>query len=101
MPRTSPGPTVPDLPGKRAVLTGGSDGIGLEIAKRLAVAGAELVLPVRNVGKGQAAAAEIRAAAPAATVTLQPLDLSSLESVSALGDALRAEGAPIHLLVNN
>lgn len=93
--------TVPQLSGKRAVLTGGSDGIGLEIAKRLAAAGAELVLPVRNQNKGQAASAEIRAAAPGASVTLAPLDLSSLASVAALGDTLRTDGAPIHILVNN
>lgn len=101
MPRTDIDITVPNLSGKRAVLTGGSDGIGLGIAKRLAAAGAELVLPVRNQAKGQAAAAEIRATAPGATVILQSLDLSSLQSVAALGETLRAEGAPIHLLINN
>lgn len=101
MPRTPVDIDVPDLAGQRAVLTGGSDGIGLEIAKRLAAAGAELVLPVRNQAKGQAAAAEIRAAAPGATVVLQSLDLSSLESVAAFGEAMRSEGAPVHLLVGN
>ncbi|MFW6773340.1 SDR family oxidoreductase [Nocardioides sp. CPCC 205120] len=101
MPRTDIDLAVPDLSGRRAVLTGGSDGIGLGIAKRLAAAGAELVLPVRNPGKGQAAAAAIRAAAPGATVMLRDLDLSSLESVEALGETLRADGAPIHLLINN
>lgn len=92
---------VPDLTGRRAVLTGGSDGIGLGIAKRLAAAGAALVLPVRNRAKGESAAAEIRAAAPGADVVLHTLDLSSLESVAAFGHALVADGAPIHLLINN
>ncbi|GAA4671866.1 SDR family oxidoreductase [Nocardioides nanhaiensis] len=101
MPRRNIDITVPDLSGKRAVLTGGSDGIGLGIARRLAAAGAELVLPVRNRGKGEAAAAEIRAAAPGAVVRLHDLDLSSLESVAGFGQTLRAEGAPVHLLVNN
>ncbi|WP_030483952.1 SDR family oxidoreductase [Nocardioides aequoreus] len=101
MPRTDLDITVPDLAGRRAVLTGGSDGIGLGIATRLAAAGADLVLPVRNPAKGRAALDRIHAAAPEATVTLQTLDLSSLDSVAALGEALRAEGAPIHLLVNN
>ncbi|GAA5124538.1 SDR family oxidoreductase [Alloalcanivorax gelatiniphagus] len=101
MPRDDIDLTVPNLSGRRAVLTGGSDGIGLGIAKRLAAAGAELVLPVRNQGKGQAAAAEIRAAAPGATVVLHSLDLSSLDSVAALGQTLRTDGAPIHLLINN
>ena len=101
MPRPSIDIAVPRLAGKRAVLTGGSDGIGLEIAKKLAAAGAELVLPVRNQDKGRAAAAEIRAAAPGATVVLRSVDLSSLDSVAAFGEVLRTEGAPIHVLVNN
>lgn len=93
--------TVPDLTGVRAVLTGGSDGIGLGIATRLAAAGADLVLPVRNRTKGAAAIERIREAAPAATVSLRDLDLSSLDSVAALADTLREEGRPIGILINN
>lgn len=92
---------VPDLTGKRAVVTGASDGMGLKIASRLAAAGAEVVLPVRNPRKGEAALAAIREAHPAALVSLRSLDLSSLASVEALGDSLKEEGEPIHLLINN
>ncbi len=92
---------VPDLTGKRIVVTGGSDGIGLGIATRLASAGGEVVLPVRNRRKGEAAIERIRAAAPGASVSLRELDLASLASVEALGDRLLAEGLPIHVLVNN
>ncbi len=92
---------LPDLTGRRAVVTGGSDGIGLVIARRLAAAGAEVVLPVRNPDKGEAAAAAIRAAVAGADVSLRSLDLASLASVAALGTSLRAEGRPVHLLVNN
>lgn len=101
MPRTPIDISIPDLTGRRAVLTGGSDGIGLHIATRLAVAGAEVVLPVRNPRKGDAAIAGIRRMAPAASVTLRRLDLSSLESVAALADTLVSEGDPIHYLINN
>ncbi|MFF0340880.1 SDR family oxidoreductase [Kribbella sp. NPDC004875] len=93
--------SVPDLSGKRAVITGASDGMGLGMATRLAAAGAEVVLPVRNPRKGEAAIAAIRRAVPAASVSLRSLDLSSLESVAALGERLRDEGQPIHLLINN
>ncbi|MEU7487014.1 SDR family oxidoreductase [Streptomyces sp. NPDC042319] len=101
MPRTDFDITVPDLSGKRAVVTGGSDGIGLGIATRLAAAAAEVVLPVRNPSKGEAALDAIRAQVPGADVSLRTLDLSSLASVAALGKTLLAEDRPIHLLVNN
>ena len=93
--------TLPDLTGTRALVTGGSDGIGLGIATRLAAAGADLILPVRNARKGEAALTTILAAAPGASVSLRDLDLSSLESVAALGATLQAEGQPIQLLINN
>lgn len=101
MPRTPLDTTVPDLTGKLAVVTGASDGIGLGLAARLARAGAEVVLPVRNPVKGSAALDRIRADAPGATVSTRELDLSSLESVAALGRTLTAEGRPIDILVNN
>ncbi|MFJ4821918.1 SDR family oxidoreductase [Streptomyces bacillaris] len=101
MARQTPDITLPDLSGKRAVVTGASDGIGLGIAARLAAAGAEVVLPVRNPAKGENALAAIRRQAPGAEVSLRSFDLSSLDSVAALGDSLAGEGLPIHLLVNN
>ena len=101
MTRTPIDITVPDLRGRRAVVTGASDGIGLGIAGRLAAAGAEVVLPVRNPRKGAQALATIRDAAPDADVSLRELDLSSLASVAALGRTLRDEDRPIHILINN
>lgn len=101
MPRRPLDITVPDLTGNRAVVTGASDGMGVGIAARLAAAGAEVVLPVRNQRKGEAARAEILRSTPGARVSLRELDLSSLASVAALGASLLAEGRPIHLLINN
>ena len=93
--------TVPDLSGRRALLTGASDGMGLRIAARLAAAGAEVLLPVRNPVKGEAALAAIRQRQPSARLRLLDLDLSSLASVAALGETLRAQGLPLHLLIAN
>lgn len=101
MPRQTPELTIDDLTGTRALVTGASDGMGIGMASRLAQAGAEVIIPVRNRTKGEAAAATIREVAPKARVTVRDLDLSSLDSVAALGDALKAEGEPIHLLINN
>jgi NAD(P)-dependent dehydrogenase (short-subunit alcohol dehydrogenase family) len=94
MPRTDI--DVPDLTGKLALVTGASDGVGLEIAARLVRAGAELLMPVRNERKGAAAAERI-----GGSVSVRELDLSSLASVHRLADALLAEGRPIDILVNN
>ncbi|MBR8740614.1 SDR family oxidoreductase [Nocardiopsis sp. MG754419] len=85
-----------DLRGKRAVVTGGSDGIGLGLARRLARAGAEVIIPVRNPDKGRAALERI-----GGDSSTRALDLASLASVAALADRLNDEGRPIDILVNN
>ncbi len=92
---------VPDLHGRLAVVTGASDGIGLGLAARLALAGAEVLMPVRNRAKGEAARLRVLDAAPGASVSVRDLDLASLASVVALGAQLRGEGRPIDILVNN
>lgn len=101
MARTTPDLNLPDLTGRRAVITGASDGIGVVIARRLAAAGAEVVLPVRNPAKGERAADGIRRAVPGATVSLRSLDLSSLASVGRLAESLLDEGAPISFFIAN
>jgi NAD(P)-dependent dehydrogenase (short-subunit alcohol dehydrogenase family) len=101
MPRKNHDITIPDLTGRHAVVTGASDGIGLAIATRLAAAGAELTLPVRNQAKGDAAVQHVRGRHPGAKITTHVMDLASLASVAGFGERLRADGAPIHILVNN
>jgi NAD(P)-dependent dehydrogenase (short-subunit alcohol dehydrogenase family) len=93
--------TVPDLTGKLAVVTGSNSGLGLGLATRLADAGADVVMAIRNRTKGEAAVEQIRATVPDAKLTIKTLDLSSLASVAALGDELNAEGRPIDILINN
>jgi NAD(P)-dependent dehydrogenase (short-subunit alcohol dehydrogenase family) len=92
---------VPHLDGRVAVVTGANTGIGFETATVLARRGAHVVLAVRNLDKGQRAAAQIIAARPDALVTVQQLDLGSLESVHAAADSLRAAHHKIDLLINN
>ena len=97
----APGIPIRDLHGNLAVVTGASDGIGSVIAARLARAGADVVMPVRTPAKGEATADRIRREAPGADVSTRALDLSSLESVSALVGTLLSEGRPIDILINN
>lgn len=92
---------VPDLSGRFAVVTGANSGLGLGLAKRLAAAGADVVMAIRCRTKGESAIAEIRREAPSAKLVIRHLDLSSLKSVAALGEELVADGRPIDILINN
>jgi NAD(P)-dependent dehydrogenase (short-subunit alcohol dehydrogenase family) len=86
-----------DLTGKRAVVTGGSSGIGVETARALASAGADVTLAVRNTAAGEQTAAEITASTGRA-VHVSELDLSHLHSVKQF--AAGWDG-PLDLLINN
>lgn len=92
---------VPDQHGKLAVVTGANSGTGKEAAKRLAGAGAHVVLAVRTPAKGDQARAGILAAHPGATVEVRRLDLADLASVRDFTDGLTAAGRPLDLLLNN
>ena len=87
-----------DLTGKRAVVTGGASGIGLETARALVSAGAKVTLPVRNTDAGQRAAADIRATTGRDDVRVARLDLTDRRTI----DAFTADWTgPLHILVNN
>jgi NAD(P)-dependent dehydrogenase (short-subunit alcohol dehydrogenase family) len=101
MPDKKPGVIVPDLDGRRALVTGASDGIGLEITRRLAQAGAEVVMPVRNPAKGAAAERKIRDAWPRARLSLRELNLASMASVTDLGSELMRDGQLFDIWINN
>lgn len=88
---------VPSQAGRRIVVTGSNSGTGKEAAKRLAGAGAEVVLAVRTVSKGEAARQEILAAHPGAAVEVRRLDLADLSSVRAFSAGIDR----LDTLVNN
>lgn len=92
---------IPDQSGRVAVITGANTGLGYETAAALAAHGAHVVLAVRNLEKGKEAAARIGSATPGADVSLQELDLTSLESVRAAAAQLRSNHDRIDLLINN
>ncbi|MCS7479655.1 SDR family NAD(P)-dependent oxidoreductase [Umezawaea endophytica] len=87
-----------DLTGRRVVVTGGASGIGVETARALAAAGAEVTLAVRDVDAGHRTAADITATTGGAALAVARLDLSDLDSVAAFTDAWTG---PLHVLINN
>jgi len=89
------------LDGKVAVITGASDGIGVETARYLADLGATLVLPVRNMEKATAVRDDIARTTGSDRVELMPMDLASLASVRAFAAALREKHPVVDLLVLN
>lgn len=91
-----------NLTGRRVLITGASAGLGQETARALAARGANVIMAVRDLAKGEHAANAVRAgAAPNASVELVELDLASLASVRACADQLLAEGEPLHALIAN
>src|ERR1700687_4978259 len=87
-----------DLTGRRAIVTGGASGIGVETARALASANAEVTLAVRNLEAGERVADDIVASTGNKQVLVAPLDLADPGSIGAL--VARWSG-PLHLLVNN
>jgi NAD(P)-dependent dehydrogenase (short-subunit alcohol dehydrogenase family) len=87
---------IPDQHGRVAIVTGANTGLGFETARMLAARGAAVVLAVRDVQKGNQAAARITG-----DVTVQALDLTSLDSIRSAAADLRATHARIDLLINN
>jgi NAD(P)-dependent dehydrogenase (short-subunit alcohol dehydrogenase family) len=83
------------------VITGANTGLGFQAATVLARRGARVVLAVRDPIKGRAAADRIIAAHADADVTVQQLDLSSLDSVRAAAGELCSDHARIDVLINN
>ncbi|MFI5730798.1 SDR family oxidoreductase [Kribbella sp. NPDC051587] len=92
---------VPDQTGKLAVVTGANSGTGKEATKRLAAAGARVVMAVRTVAKGEAARAEILAEVPGAQLEIRRLDLADLASVQEFAKGLAAAEPHLDLLINN
>jgi NAD(P)-dependent dehydrogenase (short-subunit alcohol dehydrogenase family) len=86
-----------DLSGQRAIVTGGASGIGLETARALVKAGADVTLAVRRPEAAQEPALELRAVQRGG-VHIAALDLSDLDSVRQF---TRQWTGPLHILVNN
>lgn len=92
---------IPSLKGKNIVITGANSGIGFEAAKVFAAKGGNVILACRNTDKGQSALNAIKEATPDANLTRLPLDLASLDSVTAFSQQVAQTWDHLDILVNN
>lgn len=90
-----------DLTGRVALVTGGSSGLGRETVRALAAHGAEVILTARDVPKGEAVAADVRASTGNARVTVAELELGSLASIRRFAERVLAGHPRIDLLIAN
>ncbi|CAA9201838.1 SDR family NAD(P)-dependent oxidoreductase [Flavobacterium collinsii] len=84
-----------NLTGKVAIVTGGNTGIGLETVKTLALAGATVIVPARDLEKAKKNLADIP------HVELELMDLMNSESIAAFTKKFLLSNRPLHLLINN
>ncbi|MFJ2158464.1 SDR family NAD(P)-dependent oxidoreductase [Streptomyces sp. NPDC087856] len=89
-----------DLHGRRAVVTGASSGIGVETARALAAAGADVTLAVRDTEAGARVAERLEKELPSGSgqLTVGRLDLADRSTIAAF---VAAWQGPLHILVNN
>ena len=83
---------IPDQSGRVAIVTGGNSGLGYATAKALADHGAHIVLAVRDLDKGRAAALKMSQGRHQVDCTVQRVDLAVLNSVRAAADELLGDG---------
>lgn len=86
-----------DLTGKRAIITGGAAGIGIETARALVNAGADVTLAVRRPDAAESIANELRKEGRG-TIDVRLIDLADITSVKAFAESW---SEPLHILVNN
>ena len=91
------------MAGKVVLITGASDGIGVEAARALYLTQARLFLPVRNLAKGERVRKGIMDSAPEVkgSIDLLSLDLDSLDSVRQCAAAFLAQSSALHVLMLN
>lgn len=92
---------IEDLAGKVVIVTGSSSGIGYEAARVLANKNAEVVIAVRSISKGDAAAEKIRSGNRDAKVSVMTLDLADLASVKIFAEEFKRRYPRLDVLINN
>ncbi len=89
------------LAGRRALITGASEGLGLAMARRFAASGADVAMLARRADVLEAAANAVREAAPGRTIVALACDVSRADAIAAAWPKAEAALGGIDILVNN
>jgi NAD(P)-dependent dehydrogenase (short-subunit alcohol dehydrogenase family) len=92
---------IGNLEGKKVIITGASSGIGFEAAQVLASKGAEIVMAVRNIKKGEREAEKIKTLYPEASLTVMHLNLGDLSTVNHFAQQFTDKYDRLDILINN
>jgi NAD(P)-dependent dehydrogenase (short-subunit alcohol dehydrogenase family) len=92
---------MPDLSGKKVIVTGANSGVGYEAARAFAEKGAHVIFACRSRQKAESAVAELRQQSPDVSVEIIPLDLADLDSVREFATTYMANHERLDILVNN
>lgn len=87
--------------GKTVIITGANSGLGLEAAKVLTLKGANVIMAVRDIDKGQKAINNILTNSPNAKIELMELDLANIESIRNFTNNFKSKYSSVHILLNN
>lgn len=93
-------PPLPDMKGKVVLVTGSTDGLGRDVARRLAAAGAHVLVTGRSTERGEALVDEI-AKGGKGSAKFYRADLASLDEVRRLADAVLRDNQRLDILINN
>ena len=93
-------PPLPDLTGKVVLVTGSTDGLGRDVARRIAAAGAHVLVTGRSAERGDSLVAEITKS-DKGSARFYRADLGSLDEVRRLADAVVRDNKRLDVLINN
>jgi NAD(P)-dependent dehydrogenase (short-subunit alcohol dehydrogenase family) len=93
-------PPLPDLTGKVVLITGSTDGLGRDAARRIAAAGAHVLVTGRSVERGDSLVAEITKSGKG-SAKFYRADLASLDETRRLADAVIRDNKRLDILINN
>ncbi len=92
---------IPDMEGKKAIVTGANSGLGFEASRELARKNTHVVMACRSLSKGREAKQDIEDEVDEASLEVRKLDLASLNSVQEFAEEYKANNDVLHVLCNN